>query len=93
MDSIIEEIYLGDDFHWRAEVRDGLIFLHVDVFKTDVKTIKKMKKYLSLLLRSLPEAPYSYTRNGRFAKLLGATYKTSFILHDEEYGVWIWELK
>ena len=91
-------LYSDIDFWAQGEICDGYFFIHCDVYKHNLKTLRKIKQGIShlkiaLLERGYDKPLYSYTKNGRWVKLIGGEYLTSFNVEGEEYEVWQWELK
>lgn len=94
----IVTLYAGIDFWAQGEICEGYFFIHCDVYKNDLKTLRKIKEGIKVLKEALIEKGYTkplytYTKNGRWVKLIDGEYLTSFIEDNEEYEVWTWQLE
>ena len=96
---IVETYYVDDDCHIRLEEYDNILFIHADVNNTKPSTIKLLRegfkdiKWLAYMCGH--DHIYSYTKNKRFAKILGKYEEVSSFCDEVhgEYEVIRWDLK
>lgn len=99
MERSIHNIYVGPDFLAQGELVEGVLFLHCDVIDSSFKTFRKIRDMIKLFKQvakdqyGYDEPMFSYTQNGRWCKLMGAEYVSSFDEDNKHFEVWVWEQK
>jgi len=90
------EIYNDGNFTVQVEEQEGIMFLHCQAEEFSKSIWKQMKVVMEeIKLASAAhgwEEMFTYTRNGKFARLLGAEPIDKFELRGEEYEVMRWPL-
>lgn len=90
----IEVIYKTSDYEVALENYQGSLFIHVEVFKNSLGTIRELKGKFEELKSLLVEVGYenlwAYSKNNKFCKLFGATDKGSL---DNGLNLYNWHLK
>lgn len=89
-------LYADTDFWAQAELCEGLLFLHCDVYNKSLVTLRKVKAGIEILKAEIKAKGYdkpvfTYTQNPRWVKLLGAEYLNDFEFEGRHFEVWIWE--
>lgn len=86
-----------EDFLAKAEVIDNILFLHCDVKRNTVSSLKSVREGFSILKEEAYlhgwDEMYTYTQNGRWVRLIGGQYQQTVIVNDKEYEVYKWEVK
>jgi len=94
--SNLVEIYNDGNFEVQAEEKDGIVFLHCQASEFNKSVWKTMKAVMEEIKVASSfhgwDEIFTYTRNGKFARLLGAEPIDTFELCGEEYEVMKWSL-
>lgn len=92
----VEIVFESEELVAKLEHAEGVTFLHCDVLRTAPSVIKKLRALLKEVQEQRErEGDYrplfSYTKNKRFAVLLGGVYLATFQEHGKTYEVYVWE--